>query len=52
MTVDVGCLWRQEVPLQLVLQQHVVLGRKAQARSEKDKAGDCYQLLSPNETHK
>lgn len=33
-TIDVGRMWRQEVSLQLVLQQHVVLRRKAEARSE------------------
>lgn len=33
-TVDIGCVRRQEVPLQLVLQQHVVLRRQAKARSE------------------
>lgn len=33
-TVDVGRVRRQEVPLELVLQQHVVLRRQAKARSE------------------
>lgn len=31
--IDVSCMWRQEVSLQLVLQQHVVLRRKAEACS-------------------
>lgn len=35
--IDVGGVWRQEVPLQLVLQQHVVLRRKGEACSEKQK---------------
>lgn len=35
--VDIGCGWWQEVPLQLVLQQHVVLRRKTEASSKKKK---------------
>lgn len=35
--VGVGCMWGQEVSLQLVLQQHVVLRRQPETRSEKDK---------------
>lgn len=36
-TVDAGCVLRQEVPLQLVLQQHVILRREANACSEMEK---------------
>ncbi len=44
--VDAGCMWRQELSLQLVLQQHVVLRRKAETRSEEDKGGDgCHQMI-------
>lgn len=39
--VGVGCMWGQEVSLQLVLQQHVVLRRQPETRSEKDKEWDC-----------
>ncbi|KAA8581998.1 hypothetical protein FQN60_008738, partial [Etheostoma spectabile] len=35
--IDVGGMGMQEVSLQLVLQQHVVLRRKAEARPDKDK---------------
>lgn len=35
--IDVHGMWREEVSLQLVLQQHVVLRRKANACSEKEK---------------
>lgn len=33
-TVDAGGVLRQEVPLQLVFQQHVILRREAKACSE------------------
>lgn len=36
-TVRVGAVWRQEIFLQFVLQEHVVLRREAQARSERDR---------------
>lgn len=36
-TVDAGCVLRQEVPLQLVFQQHVILRREAKACSEMEK---------------
>lgn len=36
-TVDAGFVLRQEVPLQLVLQQHVILRREANACSEMEK---------------
>lgn len=44
-TVDAGCVFRQEVPLQLVFKQHVVLRRKAKACSEMAKR-QCHNLIS------
>lgn len=48
--IAVGGLWRQEVSLQLVLQQHVVLRSKAEARPEK-KGETSIQLLSTGLGH-
>lgn len=48
--IDVGAVWWQEVSLQLVLQEHMVLRRKAEARPEK-KPGNS-QPLSLKERHK
>lgn len=45
--VDVGRVWRQKVSLQLVLQQHVILRRKAEARSEKDKVTKWNKNFTP-----
>lgn len=35
-TIRMGCMGRQEISLQLVLQQHVVLRSKAKARPERE----------------